>query len=154
MTSPHLAACPLLCALVCISAAAQNAEAHYPPFRAGSIRPLVQMRPATVPQVVPVTTATWTKGKNAPPVSVGTYSPTAASWYILSRIAAVASATTTTGTPSRTILGAMSTAAESRWLPFRVATIRCSLALPSLPMAKWLCKAGNTLAREAAITSF
>ena len=36
----------------------------------------------------------------------------------------------------------------------RVATIRCSLVLPSSPMAKWWCKAGNTIAREAAITSF
>ena len=72
MTSRLLAACPLLCALVCISAAAQNAQAPYPPFRAGSVPPLVQMMPATVPQIVPATTATWTKAKHAPPVSVGT----------------------------------------------------------------------------------
>lgn len=70
MTFRLLSACSLLCVLVCLSASAQDAP--YPPFRAGSIPPLVQMTPAAVPQVVPATTATWTKGKKAPPVSVGT----------------------------------------------------------------------------------
>ena len=72
MTFRFLSACSLLCVLGCLSASAQNAEAPYPPFRAGSVPPLVQMTPATMPQVVPATTATWTKAKKAPPVSVGT----------------------------------------------------------------------------------
>jgi hypothetical protein len=61
----------LVWALMCISAGAQDTEAPYPPFRAGSTPVFVQRTPATAPQVVPPG-ATWTKAKNAPPVSVGT----------------------------------------------------------------------------------
>ena len=71
MISRFLAACSLLCALMCISAAAQRAEAPYPPFRAGSTPPFVQMTPAAVPQIVPPSSAFWTKATHAPPVSVG-----------------------------------------------------------------------------------
>ena len=71
MTLRLLAAYCMVCALGCLSAAAQNAEGPYAPFRAGSTRPFVQMTPATEPQVVPPSSASWTKGRNAPPVSVG-----------------------------------------------------------------------------------
>ena len=72
MTFRLFAACSLLCASLCVSAAAQNADAPYPPFRAGSTPPLVLKTPANAPQIVPPSSATWTKAKNAPPVSVGT----------------------------------------------------------------------------------
>jgi hypothetical protein len=71
MTLRLLATAFLVCALLCISAAGQNTEAPYPPFRAGSTPAFVQRTPATAPQVVPPAGATWTKAKNAPPVSVG-----------------------------------------------------------------------------------
>src|SRR5437868_8117595 len=71
MTSRLLATCSLMGAFMCASAAAQT-TAPYPPFRAGSTAPVVLRTPANAPQVVPATTATWTKAKTAPPVSVGT----------------------------------------------------------------------------------
>jgi hypothetical protein len=61
----------LVCALMCPSAAAQNNEAPYPPFRVGTTPPLVQVGPTTAPEIVPPAGATWTKAKTAPPVSVG-----------------------------------------------------------------------------------
>ena len=60
----------LVCALLCISAAAQS-SAPYAPFRAGGTPPMVQTRALTAPQVVPPAAAAWTKAKTAPPVSVG-----------------------------------------------------------------------------------
>ena len=71
MTFRFVASCSLVCFLVCISAAAQDAAAPYPPFRAGSTPPTVQMIPAGPPQFVPPSSATWTKATNTPPVSVG-----------------------------------------------------------------------------------
>lgn len=66
-----LALSSLACALACTLATAQNSEAPYPPFRAGTTPPLVQMGPTTEPEIVPPAGATWTKAKVAPPVSVG-----------------------------------------------------------------------------------
>ena len=71
MTFRLLAPASLVCALMCIFAAAQNTEAPYAPFRAGSTPAFVYRTPATVPQVVPPSGASWTKAKSAPPVSVG-----------------------------------------------------------------------------------
>lgn len=71
MTLRLLAIASFVCALMCTLAIAQNNEAPYPPFRAGTIPPLVQMGPTTAPEIVPPAGPTWTKAKNAPPVSVG-----------------------------------------------------------------------------------
>ena len=70
LTLRFLSACSVL-SVLCIPAGAQQPEAPYAPFRAGSARPFVQLTPATPPQIVPATTATWSKAKHAPPVSVG-----------------------------------------------------------------------------------
>jgi hypothetical protein len=61
----------LVCAVLCISAIAQNNEAPYPPFRVGTTPPLVQVGPNTAPEVVVPAGPTWTKAKNTPPVSMG-----------------------------------------------------------------------------------
>ena len=66
----RLGAFCFVCALLCLSAAAQT-EAPYPPFRAGSSPVFVQRTPASAPQVVPPSGAFWTKARNAPAVSVG-----------------------------------------------------------------------------------
>ena len=67
----RLGTCGLVCAFMCLSVAAQNTEAPYPPFRAGSSPVFVQRTPASSPQVVPPSSASWTRARNAPPVSVG-----------------------------------------------------------------------------------
>ena len=66
-----LAISSLVCALLCISAAAQNNEAPYPPFRVGTTPPLVQVGPNTAPEAVLPAGPTWTRAKNNPPVSMG-----------------------------------------------------------------------------------
>src|SRR5215469_6659209 len=70
MTTRLLALSLIVCALMCTLAIAQS-DAPYPPFRAGTTPPLVQIGPAIAPEIVPPAGPTWTKGKNAPPVSVG-----------------------------------------------------------------------------------
>src|SRR5579885_3447067 len=71
MTFRSLALCSLLSASLTLSGFAQKFQTSYPPFRAGRIPPVVQMNPGGAPQFVPPSGATWTKAKNAPPVSVG-----------------------------------------------------------------------------------
>jgi len=71
MKSRLLAISFLVCPLLGISAVAQNNEAPYPPFRAGTTPPLVQMGPNIAPEVVLPAGPTWTKAKNTPPVSMG-----------------------------------------------------------------------------------
>src|SRR5579871_2506514 len=71
MTLRLLALSLVVCTLMCTFAIAQNSQAPYPPFRVGATPPLVQMGPGTTPDIFPPASATWTKAKNAPPVSVG-----------------------------------------------------------------------------------
>ena len=69
------AASCLLCALVCFSAAmafGQTRSKVYPPHAAGTTPPPVHTTHITDAQpVVNPAGPTWTKGTNAPPVSVG-----------------------------------------------------------------------------------
>src|SRR5215469_10757744 len=71
MTTRLLALSLFVCALMCTFAIAQSSEAPYPPFRPGTIPPLVQMGSGAASEMVPPAGATWTKAKTAPPVSVG-----------------------------------------------------------------------------------
>lgn len=63
----------LVCAFIALSAvlAAAQHKALYAPHRAGSAPPTVQAGNTAAPVEVPPSGATWTKGTNAPPVSMG-----------------------------------------------------------------------------------